>query len=167
MKNVLIFLAGAAVGGVATWKLIEKHYNDLADEEIQSVIEAFKKREDEEKKKHIHLTDTEEAKEYIKENYGTEEEIAPAPKKTKKSVKIEIIAPEEYGALDDYSTKSYTYYNNNVLVDDFDTPIGNPDVLIGDALDHFGEYEDDSVYVRNTKFKTDYEILKSEKDFVS
>ena len=34
MKNVLIFLSGAAIGSVVTWKIIEKKYKDLADEEI-------------------------------------------------------------------------------------------------------------------------------------
>ena len=32
--------------------------------------------------------------------------------------------------------------------------------LIGeDSLSHFGEYEDDSVFVRNDRLRTDYEIL--------
>ena len=38
--------------------------------------------------------------------------------------------------------------------------------MIGpDALDHFGEYEDDSVYIRDETNEMDYEILKSEKMF--
>ena len=38
--------------------------------------------------------------------------------------------------------------------------------MIGpDALDHFGEYEDDSVYIRDEINEMDYEILKSEKKF--
>ena len=44
MKNLLFFVAGAAIGSIATWKLIEKKYKDLADEEIESVIETFKNR---------------------------------------------------------------------------------------------------------------------------
>ena len=44
MKNVLIFLSGAAIGSVVTWKIIEKKYKDLADEEIESVKETFKTR---------------------------------------------------------------------------------------------------------------------------
>ena len=41
MKNLLFFVAGAAIGSIATWKLIEKKYKDLADEEIESVKETF------------------------------------------------------------------------------------------------------------------------------
>ena len=44
MKNLLCFVTGAAIGSVVTWKLIEKKYKDLADEEIESVIETFKNR---------------------------------------------------------------------------------------------------------------------------
>ena len=44
MKNLLCFVAGASIGSVFTWKLIEKKYKDLADEEIESVIETFKNR---------------------------------------------------------------------------------------------------------------------------
>ena len=44
MKNLLCFVTGAAIGSIVTWKLIEKKYKDLADEEIESVIETFKNR---------------------------------------------------------------------------------------------------------------------------
>ena len=44
MKNLLYFVTGAAIGSVVTWKLIEKKYKDLADEEIESVKETFKNR---------------------------------------------------------------------------------------------------------------------------
>ena len=43
--------------------------------------------------------------------------------------------------------------------------ISDYETLIGDALSHFGEYEDDSVYVRNEDTECDYEILKHDKTF--
>jgi len=46
-KNILIFTTGAAIGSVVTWKLLEKKYKDLADEEIESVKEVFKNRNSE------------------------------------------------------------------------------------------------------------------------
>lgn len=48
MNKVLMFALGAAVGSLITWKLLEKKYKDLADEEIKSVVERFKNREKEE-----------------------------------------------------------------------------------------------------------------------
>lgn len=44
VKGVFIFLAGAAIGSAVTYKLVEKKFQDLADEEIESVKETFKKR---------------------------------------------------------------------------------------------------------------------------
>lgn len=49
MNKVLMFALGAAVGSLITWKLLEKKYKDLADEEIESVIERFNNREKEER----------------------------------------------------------------------------------------------------------------------
>lgn len=71
-----------------------------------------------------------------------------------------VIAPEEFGEMDDYETVSLTYYSDGVLTDDFDNEIEDVEGMVGeDSLDHFGEYEDDSVFVRNDRYKTDYEIL--------
>lgn len=44
IKGVFIFIAGTAVGSVVTYKLVEKKFRDLADEEIESVKETFKRR---------------------------------------------------------------------------------------------------------------------------
>ena len=41
---------------------------------------------------------------------------------------------------------------------------GGVDAVVGeDSLNHFGEFEEDSVYVRNENIECDYEILKLEK----
>ena len=79
-----------------------------------------------------------------------------------------VITPEQFGEYGEYGTKTLTYYADNVLTDEIDNPItsGEMEIMIGpDALDHFGEYEDDSVYIRDEMNEMDYEILKSEKMF--
>lgn len=177
MKNVFIFLSGAAIGGVVTWKLIEKHYKDLADEEIESVIEAFRKRENEEKKKV--KPDKEEIKETVtkvlkkkkkKENNDVNEIIIEEgySKEEKDPIIPYVITPEQFGEFGEYGTKTLTYYADDVLTDEIDVPISGSDMvtMLGpDALDHFGEYEDDSVYIRDEENEMDYEILKTEKLF--
>ena len=60
MKNVLIFVLGAATGSVITWKLVEQKYKKIADEEIASVKERFKNRDKEEKEEKSELDTTEE-----------------------------------------------------------------------------------------------------------
>lgn len=70
-----------------------------------------------------------------------------------------VISPEEFGELG-YDTVSLTYYDDGVLTDDMDYVIDDVDDIVGEeSLTHFGEYEDDSVFVRNDARETDYEIL--------
>lgn len=78
-----------------------------------------------------------------------------------------IITPDEFGEKDGYDIISLTYYHNDgVLADDMDERIDDYEDIIGkDALDHFGDYEDDSVFVRNDRLKADYEILLDDREY--
>lgn len=188
MKNLLFFVAGAAIGSFATWKLIEKKYKDLADEEIESVKETFKNRKQRITKDEVKETvekvinKWKEPKETVEdivtdEGYYTEEEETEEDDESNYTVDIDpgveviapyVITPEQFGEYNEYGTKTLTYYADDVLTDEIDNPITSEEMetMIGpDALDHFGEYEDDSVYIRDEMNEMDYEILKSEKMF--
>ena len=189
MKNLLCFVAGAAIGSVVTWKLIEKKYKDLADEEIESVIETFKNRKPRITKDEVKETvekvinKWKEPKETVEdivtaEGYSIEnEEEIDEDDESNYTVNVDndievvnpyVITPEQFGEYNEYGTKTLTYYADNVLTDEIDNPITSEEMvtMIGpDALDHFGEYEDDSVYIRDETNEMDYEILKSEKKF--
>ena len=191
MKNLLFFVAGAAIGSVVTWKLIEKKYKDLADEEIESVIETFKNRKPRITKDNVKETvekvinKWKEPKETVEdivaaEGYSIEnEEEIDEDDESNYIVNVDndndievitpyVITPEQFGEYNEYGTKTLTYYSDNVLTDEIDNPITSEEMItmIGpDALDHFGEYEDDSVYIRDEMNEMDYEILKSEKKF--
>ena len=189
MKNLLCFVAGAAIGSVVTWKLIEKKYKDLADEEIESVIETFKNRKPRITKDEVKETvekvinKWKEPKETVEdivtaEGYSIEnEEEIDEDDESNYTVNVDndievvttyVITPEQFGEYNEYGTKTLTYYADNVLTDEIDNPITSDEMvtMIGpDALDHFGEYEDDSVYIRDEMNEMDYEILKSEKKF--
>ena len=200
LKGVLIFVLGAAAGSLATWKLIEKKYKDIAQEEIDSVKDTFSKMkkneypdkledypdfeefddsddsDDEEPKSEqkIDRNNKPDIVEYAKilsetgyTNYAERQD-----KKEKKGVEpVEderpyVISPDEFGEKDGYENVTLTYYADGVLTDYFDNVISNIDEVIGfDSLDHFGEYEDDAVFVRNEKMETDYEILRDLRDF--
>lgn len=200
LKGVLIFVLGAAAGSLATWKLIEKKYKDIAQEEIDSVKDTFSKMKkneypdkledypdfeefddsddsyDEEPKpeQKIDRNNKPDIVEYAKilsetgyTNYAERQD-----KKEKKGVEpVEderpyVISPDEFGEKDGYENVTLTYYADGVLTDYFDNVISNVDEVVGfDSLDHFGEYEDDVVFVRNEKMETDYEILRDLRDF--
>lgn len=60
---------------------------------------------------------------------------------------------------------SLTYFADGVLADECGEIVDDVEEIIGDGLDHFGEYEDDSVFVRSDAKRCDYEILKDLRDF--
>lgn len=79
-----------------------------------------------------------------------------------------VISPDEFGEMEDedYDKVSVTYYADGVLADEYDEVVENVDEIVGEeSLTHFGEYEDDSVFVRNDKLKCDYEILLDQRNY--
>ena len=188
MKGTLIFVAGVVVGSVVTWKIVEKRYKDLADDEIESVKDMFLKRNTKNKKKDKieKLPEESETKEEVeelsngqivdyagvvkRENYNSEEssdeETVNVDDFGKEYVGPYVIEPEEFGTIDEYGTKTLTYWADDVLTDEVDHVISDREVLIGaDALEHFGDYEEDAVHIRDVANEMDYEIIKSEKKF--
>ena len=77
-----------------------------------------------------------------------------------KRISVYVISPEDFGESD-FDTESLTYYADKVLLrDSTNEVVENVEELVGaDSLGTFGQYEDDSVFVRNTDLKKDFEIL--------
>ena len=79
-----------------------------------------------------------------------------------------VISPEEFGEMEDegYETISLIYYADKVLTDDDNELVEDVENTVGtESLTHFGEYEDDSVFVRNDRLKADYEILLDTRNY--
>ena len=180
-----IFLTGIAVGAAISWKYAETKYKKIAEEEIESVKETFENRlknvkrlEDvaksvidvSEKEKQQKEVDLKEYTDIIKHEEYVQTDQADISKDVKEGKIMAdrpyIISPEEFGENPYYDTISLTYYSDKVLTDEDDIEIEDVDGLIGeDSLNHFGEYEDDSVFVRNDELQTDYEILLDERAY--
>ena len=96
----------------------------------------------------------------LAKEYGNIEKTEP------ESVRIEAIAPEDYGLCeeDGFSSEELYYYADGILANEYDEIIEDP-TYAGDFKDHFEEYEDDSVYMRNYTDKIDIHILKSAKTY--
>lgn len=78
-----------------------------------------------------------------------------------------VISPEEFDE-NGYKTKTLFYYNDDVVTDDRGKVLSENSIekLIGkESLTTFGQYESDSVFVRNDDLKTDYEILADERNY--
>ena len=76
-----------------------------------------------------------------------------------------VISPEEFGEAD-YNIVSLNYYADGVLANDFDEVVDDVENTVGeDFEEHFGDYEEDSVFVRNDELGLDYEILRDMRNF--
>lgn len=77
-----------------------------------------------------------------------------------------VIPPEDFGDDEEYERITLTYYADNILADDNDERIVDIESLVGyEALESFGEYEDDAVHVINDRLRSYFEILKDERTY--
>lgn len=161
--KVLIFTVGAVAGGAATLKYTKDKYEKIANEEITQMREYWKKKEEETVKTRS-MGESEEDEELPNDRYKGYDDADKAEnvEEDKEEMhKPEVVAPEETWKKD-YPTISLTYYEGDqTLTDDQDRIIKNVDELVGeDFASHFGEYEDDSVFIRNDNLCVYYEILR-------
>lgn len=175
-NNVIIFAAGAAIGSAVTWKLLKDKYAKIAQEEIDSVKEVFTVRKNS-SNTIDELVESKEVKDETLRSFNDKIDYSNLVKEIGYISKDEeggsdvndkpyVIEPEEYGEMDGYETVSLTYYADGVLADDRDNVVEDVEGMVGvESLDHFGEYEDDSVFVRNDRLETDYEILLDLRNF--
>lgn len=76
-----------------------------------------------------------------------------------------IISPDDFMASS-YESSTLLYYADGVLADDDNNVISSYIGLIGPkALNSFGQYQEDTVFVRNDKLKTDFEIILDTREF--
>lgn len=186
LNKILIFSAGAAVGSAVTWKLLKTKYEQIAQKEIESVREAFEANETKEVVNEEAVEDSEEPDESeevtVMKQYKNTLKGAGYLREHDELLEKEevydnmngpyVISPDDFGDPDvGYDTESLDYYEGDgVLTDSFGEVVENVDELVGrDFADHFGDYEKDSVFIRNDEMEVDYEILRdyrsySEKD---
>lgn len=180
-KSFVIFSFGAAIGSAVTWKYLKDTYEQLAQEEINAVKEVYTRKEKNETIKvdtkpimknnsemmeYAAKLNKEEYRDYshgsaVEESEENEEEF---PQEVDKPY---VISPGEFGELgDEYTRISLSYYADGVLADENDEIVEDADEIVGeDFADHFGEYEPDSVFVRNDRLKCDYEILLDQRNY--
>ena len=186
--NMFIFAAGAAIGSAVAWLYAKKYYEQIANDEIESMKEWVARRVEEQDESNSECTSDSDTnvivnptspsvkpdlKEYVsmindlgyvnysqtKMNFDKKEEVDVLDEPY-------VIKPEIFGEEDDYEEVSLTYYADGVLTDEQDNIIEDVDSLVGaDYADHFGEYEDDSVFVRNDRLKIDFEILADQRNY--
>lgn len=185
--------AGGIIGGVVGFFLAKKKYEHLADEEVKSVKDTFSKyfehdKVKEDKPNHIPAPETssvvqEEHKDTPIVDYSARYQSSinryssSVPNERDKlpetsvvsgdPANIFIITPKEFNESE-YNAVTLFYYKDGVLSNDNYEPLNAVEItsMIGDqALDSFGTYGTDSVYVQNDNNKTVYEIILEDDNY--
>lgn len=182
-KGFVMFVLGAAIGSVATWRIAKKKYEQISQMEIDSVKKIFSRRES---NANVEIISTEsqtakvdkpEDRLNIKEyaamieregytNYSSADNERGKEEQETMDINPFVISPEEFGEFEDYERISLSYYSDQILADEEDEKVEDVDNVVGlESLTHFGEFEDDSVFVRNDRLKCDYEILLDQRTY--
>ena len=179
LSSVIIFCGGVFIGGFLTWDFFKTKYEKIADEEIASVKETFEHREPRPDKNYkveealkgndsyinvspgvaeriIQIIDSNGYRNYSNTAIETDKKGGTADMELKQPY---VITPEQYEDNVDYTKVSLTWYNDEVLEDDWGNVLDPDDVIGSEALKTFGQYEKDSVFVRDDDEQIDYEVL--------
>lgn len=179
MKSFLIFVSGIVVGAGASY-LILKNKNEEEINEAYREAREYRKNRDEVSKEDglVNYSDeSEEENETVDEmeqiiNDNRYSRVMDGSNKKTSSLIPFVISPEEFGMDDDIEVDTLYYYKattdganlDDIIVDANNEEIEDVEELLGmsvsDIINHYGEYEEDSVYIRNPKLNTDYEILR-------
>lgn len=186
-NNLFVFVTGAAVGSLVTWVFMREKL-ELLKAELQDMEEYYVRCDEydsdepipeEEPEEEAHDTTVNslhikpDIMEYAKQvqdrgyvDYSGGGKSVAEPKPVDNNVERPyVISPDEFGEIG-YDTKSLTYYNDKILTDEDGDIIDDVDDIVGkDSLDTFGDYEDDSVFVRDDRRKVDYEILADPRNY--
>lgn len=187
------FVAGAAVGALATYKFVKDKYEKLSNAEAESFAKKLRELRNNEAdplprdKKSVpteksDMDKSESVPDSIRAEYektvkslGYTDYAAASVSKlsttepipVKEDVELpQVIDPDEIGEYEDYRVITLLYFTDHILSDHDGNIVSREEAneLLGpDALDRFGEYEEDAVHVRNDARKCYYEVLMAGK----
>lgn len=189
LKALISFVLGGSIGATATYFVFKKREKKIMDE-VHGYLEHRENIDSKKDEQKMAKTTTEdkpnyyEAMELIKdhiknrENLNSEKTEITNEDRTnyhkiisEKNYKdpsdhIRVIPPEEAGEDEDFEVVELMYYADGILAYENDQMVKSPALSVGsDFASHFGEYEDDAVYIRNDELGMEYAILRSEKTY--
>ena len=173
LSKVLVFAVGAAAGSAVTYMYLKNKYEQIINDEIEEMREYYMGKDEptEEVSEEEEIATEDPIKAEIREYARIAEQNGYSePGKIERMVneveKPYVISPDEYGEYQDYELINLVFYADGVLTDDMDEPIDDFDDIVGENfMDHYGEYEDDTVFVRNDRLMADYEIQRDERNY--
>lgn len=193
LLNILVFTVGAAVGSAVTWRLVKNKYEQIANEEIASVKEEYadllgrmKKKLQEDRncenstdaENDIYTDDYDQAEYdelasiYRSSDEDDEEDSEEGGKWDLDEDEVPymnapyVITPDDFSSSPPgYNAQPLTYFADGILADDWGVALDLDETIGEDSIEHFGEYVDDVVYVRDERLEIDYEVTKDPRTY--
>lgn len=193
LKYTCTFVIGAAVGAFIAKKYITRHddyeyYNEEKNDAAEKSVDNIKENKSDAKVEHtdavsdlksvyradgrvdynrIKTNADKERKEYkdMLEDMSYASPDKPPMVETIPSdpTRPYNISPDEYLALDDYDSDSFTYYADGYVTDSLGMPMSAEDIesSLGFGFEsYFGSYDDDEIWIRNERLKMDFSVAR-------
>ena len=161
-KNILCALFGLALGvGLGIYKDYKKNHEDVkTGADVKPEEDTYEDIDDMEEYEVPKKEGPDNRREYT--NYSDLTRLYRTTEKKEQTVRSKpvVISPDEYGEEEYYTQIEFVYCADDIVLNEDQEVVEDPEKYIGDALNHFGEYEEDSVYVRNDKLKSYFAVLK-------
>ena len=78
-----------------------------------------------------------------------------------------VISPDDFSCSPPgYNAEALVYFADGILADDWGKILDLDETIGEDAVNHFGEYAEDIVYVRNESTEIDYEVTRDPRTYV-
>ena len=189
--SFIMFTTGAAIGSLMTWKAIKTKYERLAQEEIDSVKEEFSRLSKIRKESNDRQNEDEDAEagdygwndidrdnlvEYnnITDRYRSSSDDDETDEEGDERSEGEVpyingpyvISPDDFASSPPgYSAQPLDYFSDGILADGWGVELDIEETIGEESLEHFGEYADDLLYVRNERKEIDYEVTKDPRTY--
>ena len=77
-----------------------------------------------------------------------------------------VISPDEFASSPPgYSACPIDYYKDGILADGWGVKLNIEETIGEDAINHFGDYVDDVVHIRNERTQIDYEVTRDPRTY--
>lgn len=167
-------IGGALIGSLATKLYVTKRHNDELKDIRQELRKDYKARLAEQTE--LATKDACEALDIVKQeladlkimrNIGASEPLTKKQKEVQQE-RAFVIRPDEYGTRPDFARFRYIFNpdHDEFINSDYQTIVEKEEIddMLGEVHpeDHFGEFEDEVVYIRNEDLKVDIAVYLSE-----
>lgn len=175
MKELLIFVAGAAVGVGATIFIMKKKTNEEITTKVSEFQEMYRKKLEDAGLANFEKPNNdinEKAKANLMKDYNTivtayngvkdnEDKVIADTQTQNTSDYIYPISPDEFANSNpNYEKTTLQFYTDEILADMDGVPVNSTGTIGDDFVNQFDMFEHDVVYIRNDKLLTDYEVLR-------